>query len=218
MRWIIALLLAFYPANLFAQTHSRGYVFGGIAAPWEQGATTDESRTYLEAPGGWSAGIFAGGGVRLTPAFSVEAEWHRTGLMEQIEPSRYFITYSAQRRDTTIGVGGRAHLSLSDRLVFEPVGLFAFVREESWLAERRDVIPGQPAAGDLTDHAPYVNSWGTALTGGVDIRAGGRHFAVLPGFRFHRFWREAEGDTSSTWPGGVSRWGVEITVGVRADF
>jgi hypothetical protein len=218
MRWIIAVLLAFLPINLLAQTDSHAYVFGGATGVWEEGATRDESRTYLEAPGGWSGGIVIGGGVHLARAFSIEAEWQRTSVMEQIEPSRYFITYSAQRRDTMIGFGGRGHVRVSGQVVFEPVAVFEFVREESWLAERRDVTPGQPSEGDLTDHAPFVNSWGTGLAGGVDLRAGGKHLAVLPGLRFHRFWRDAQGDASGTWPGGVSKWGAEVSVALRADF
>jgi hypothetical protein len=217
MRWIIAVLLAFLPTNLLAQTDSHGYVFGGATGIWEEGATTDESRTYLKAPGGWSAGVVIGGGLHLGRGVSIEAEWLRTGVMEQIEPSRYFITYSAQRRDTMLAFGGRGHLRVSGQLVFEPVALFEFVREESWLAERRDVVPGQPSDG-LMDHAPFVNSWGTGLTGGIDFRAGREHLALLPGLRFHRFWRDAQGDVSSTWPGGVSKWGTEVRVALRADF
>lgn len=218
MKGIIAALLVFSSTNLVAQAaDTGGYLFGGLTVPWQQGATTDEFRIYLAAPGGWSAGWFLGGGTRVTRLLSVEAELRRSGMMEQIEPGRYSITYSARRRDTMIGIGARAHLSLSDQLAFEPLGLFEFVREESWLAQRQEV-PGLPPVGDLTDHVPFVNSWGRALAGGADIRIGGGQVALLSGFRVHRFWRSQSEESSTTWPGGVSRWGVDITLGVRADF
>jgi hypothetical protein len=217
MRWFLAALFTLTGTSLLAQpADPRAYVFGGLSSPWEQGVTTDEYRTYLASPGGWAAGIFLGGGARLTRVISVEGEWHRTGIMETIEPSRYFITYSAQRRDTILAAGMRVHLALSRRFSLEPVGLFEFVREESWLAQRTDVLPSGPASGSLEDHAPFVNSWGTAVAGGVDLRAGGERFAVLPGVRVHRFRRDE--NAGSTWPGGRSNWGIEITAGLRADF
>lgn len=216
MRWIIVALFLFPATNLFAQpAGSGGYVFGGLLVPWQHGVTTGEHRTYLSAPGGWSTGLLLGGGARLTPFLSLEAEWRRTGLMEAIEPSRYSITYSAQRRDTMIGVGARGHAALSREVTVEPSILFELVREQSWLAQRQEVF-GAPPRGDLTDHSPFVNSWGTGFAGGVDVRAGGRYLAFLPGFRMHRFWRGT--NTVGTWPGGRADWGVEVTVAARADF
>lgn len=217
MRGIIAALLVFSSTNLVAEAaETNGYLFGGLAVPWEQGAITDEGRTYLTAPGGWSAGWFLGGGTHVAGPLSVEAELRRSGILEQIETSRYSITYSARRRDTMIGLGARIHVPISDSIAFEPIGMFEFVREESWLAQRQE-IPGLPPVGDLADHTPFVNSWGRALAGGADIRVGGNRVALQSGFRVHHFWR-SQSDGSSTWPGGVSRWGVEIALGVRADF
>lgn len=216
MRWIIAVLVAVAPSNLFAQSaEPRGYLFGGVSVPRQQGVTTDESRTYLAAPGGWSIGFLVGGGARLTNLLSLEAEWHRTGIMEAIEPSRYFITYSARRRDTILSVGARVHLRFSRRLAVEPVGLFEFVGEQSWLAQRRE-SPGLPPAGNLSDYSPYVDSWGKGLAGGVDLRVGGRHVAALPGVRIHRFWRGE--NVSGTWPGGRANWEVAVLVAGRIDF
>lgn len=217
MRWIISVLLAVVPVNLHAQSaESRGYVFAGLSVPFQQGVTTDEYRTYLAAPGGWSVGILVGGGARVTDFFSVEGALHRTGVMEAIEPSRYFITYSAERRDTIIAMGARVHLHISKRVALEPVGSLEFVREESWLAQRRDVMPGSPSDGDLSQHSPFVNSWGRGLAGGMDVRFGRGHLAALPGVRVHRFWRGE--DAVSTWPGGRSNWGMELVMAARVDF
>lgn len=218
MKWIIAAFILFSSPNLLAQTpDSRGWVFGGIAVPWQQGVTSDEYRTYLAAPGGWAPGLLIGGGARIKRFFSITAEWHRTGLFEAVEPSRYAITYSARRRDTMLGAGGRFHVPVG-RMALEPVALVEFVHEESWLAQRHDAIPGSGTEGDLSDYSPFVNSWGTGLVAGADLRVGSGHFAILPGLRVHRFWRDAEEGASSTWPGGVSKWSVECTVGLRADF
>ena len=219
MRWIVAALLVFSATDVQAQSRgTHGYVFAGSSMPWEEGATTNESRTYIEAPGGWSTGIFAGAGVRVSGVLSIEGEWHRTGKMEAIEPSRYFITYSLQRRDTLIGAGPRFHLRLGPGVVLEPVALVEFVREESWIAQRTDP-PGLPSTGDLETHVPFVNSWGKGFAAGADVRIGSEHVAILPGVRFHRFWRDGTVDkSSSTWPGGVSSRGMEITVALRADF
>ena len=216
MRWIIAALLPLLPANLSAQpTETRGYVFGGLLLPWQEGVTTDDDRTYLAAPGGWSTGVLFGGGARINRRLSIEGEFQRTGIMETLEPSRYFITYSARRRDTRLAVGARIHLNAGPNITLEPMGMFEFVREESWLAQRTE-SPGLPPFGDLAQHSPFVNSWGSGLAGGMDVRLGGRTMAVLPGVRIHRIWRGEE--AISTWPGGRSSWGLEILAAGRLDF
>lgn len=216
MKWFVAALLPLLSTNALAQpANPRGYIFGGLSVPWEQGATTDEYRTFLASPGGWSAGIFLGGGARVARFLSIEGEWHRTGIMETTEPSRYDIIYSAERRDTMVAAGVRTHVTPWAHVTLEPVGAFEFVREESWLAQRREP-PYAPPSGSLSDHSPFVNSWGTGLAGGVDVRVGSGPVAVMPGFRLHRFWRDENAE--STWPGGRSNWGIEVIVGVRADF
>lgn len=216
MKWLIPALFLSLPSNALAQASGQpAYVFGGLSLPWQEGATSDEYRTYLAAPGGWSAGFLLGGGVRLTRFLSIEGEWHRTGIMETTEPSRYEITYSAQRRDTTFAFGGRVHLALARGFALEPVGLIELVREESWLAQRHEP-PYAPPSGSLTDHSPFVDSWGTGVAGGVDLRAGSARVAFMPGVRLHRFWRDERAE--STWPGGRSTWGLEISFAVRTDF
>jgi hypothetical protein len=111
----------------------------------------------------------------------------------------------------------RAHIPLSTRVTLEPVGLFEFVREESWLAQVRDV-PGvpSPGSGSVDDYAPFVNSWSRGLAGGVDLRLGSERLAFVPGVRVHRTFRGEA--ATSTWPGGRSTWGVDVTAGGRLDF
>lgn len=191
------------------------YVVGGAGAARHDGATTEEHRTYIEAPGGMAPIWFVGAGVRLTHTMSIEGEYRRTGRLTTVQPSRYFITYSAQRRDTIISAGARFHLPAGRTAGFEPVATFDVVREESWLATKT-TSGFAPPEGEFSEHYPFVNSWGYGVGLGADVRFGSDRVAFMPGFRVRRLVRGEE--AISTWPGGRSEWSVEFGAAVRVGF
>jgi hypothetical protein len=193
-------------------SNEHGFVYGGLLSSWQQGVTDDQPRTYLTAPGGWTAGLVVGGGLRVIRLLSVGGELRRTGLMEAVEPSRYFTTYQVQRRDTSVGAGVRMHipLSASAGVALEPVVLFDVVHERSWLGSQ----VGESRSAPISS---YVNSWGHGFAVGTDVRLGPRRNALMPGFRFQRMSRGIEAATR-TWPGGESNWAVSLTVAWRVEI
>jgi hypothetical protein len=219
MRTIIAVFLSLVAIAAHAQPlgpAQRGYVFAGAGGGWHDGAT-DEGvfRTYTEAPGGFAGEWFVGGGAFLGRWLSVEVELRRTGRLGAIEPSRYFITYSLERRDTLLSVGGRFHPFAQARVGLEPVVTFDVIREESWIAEAR-TPPTDPEPGRFGPHVPFVNSWSRGIGLGVDLRVGGGTWAFVPGVRFRHFNRGSE--ESSTWPGGQAGWAFEGGAAIRGTF
>lgn len=219
MKTIIVALAALSTSTLQAQTsgpaHDRGYVFAGGGVTWQDGRTEETHQIYIEAPGGIAGEWFAGAGAFATRWLSVEGEVRRTGRLETIEPSRYFITYLAQRRDTILSFGGRVHAFPRAAVDLEPVVTFDLVHEESWLAQST-VLPGTAAARNFDKPAPFVNSWGRGIGLGADVRVGRQAVSVVPGIRFRRFWRGE--DALSTWPGGRTDWGIESGVALRVGF
>lgn len=207
----VALLLLGVPFSAAAQQPGlHPYAFGGLVLSWQEGATTDEHRTYLTAPGGWTAGVLAGAGVGILPRLGIEGQFRRSGVLETVEPSRHFFTYLAQRRDTAVAVAARLRMPLSPGLTLEPVGLLEFVYEQSWLASRRDGPVPEPA---MPPPAPFVNSWSRGVAGGLDLRAGRGRVAFVPGVRVH--WTPRGEDAVSTWPGGRSTWSLDFTASLR---
>jgi hypothetical protein len=216
---IIVALVALTTSPLQAQTSGnrpdRGYVFAGAGVARQEGATDEEPRIYLEAPGGTTGMWFFGGGIFAARWLSIEGELRRTGRLEAVEPSRYFITYLAQRRDTFLSFGGRLHTFPRAALDLEPVVTFDMVREESWLAQST-VLPGLAATGDFDKPVPFVNGWSRGIGVGADVRIGRGDVAFVPGARFRRVWRGE--DATSTWPGGRTEWAVELGAALRVTF
>jgi hypothetical protein len=213
---IIVGFMVVVPATLQAQAPPHGYLFGGAAVATADGATDDAHRTYLEAPGGAAGEWVFGGGAFVASRLSVGLELRRTTRLEQIEPSRYFITYLAQRRDTILSFAARLHPRPHAFADLEPAVSFDLVREDSWLAQST-VLPATSADSMHFDApVPFVNSWGRGIGVGADLRIGGGRLSVVPGFRFRRFFRDEE--AGSTWPGGLSEWLTEAGASVRASF
>jgi hypothetical protein len=214
--WHSALIVLFvtsaWNTALAQSSDEHGFVYGGLLSSWQQGVADDQPRTYLTAPGGWTAGLLVGGGLRVIHLLSVGGELRRTGLMETVQPSRYFTTYQVQRRDTSVGAGVRMHipLSASAGVAVEPVVLFDLVHERSWLGSQ----VGESRSAPISS---YVNSWGHGFAVGTDFRLGPRRNALMPGFRFHRVSRGTEAATR-TWPGGESTWAVSVTVAWRVEM
>jgi hypothetical protein len=61
------------------------YFAGGVTVSMQEGPSGESSETYVTAPGGTTAGWLVGGGVFVTRAISVEAEWARAGVALRID-------------------------------------------------------------------------------------------------------------------------------------
>ncbi len=193
------------------------YVTGAVTVVHEDGLTGESSQVYVTAPGGTTRGWSVGAGVFVTDYFSVEGELASTGLMTAREPSRYFTTFNEERRDRIAAINARWHLLRSRLADLEPVVGVAFVRRYSWSRTEYDrpyLTPPRTETGERMENPVEVQA---GVGGGVDLRLGGRHLAVLPSFRVYYIASEPA-DTSS-YPGGApSRWIVQSGVAVRVTF
>ena len=82
------------------------------------------------------------------------------------------------------------------------------------------VVPARaqerPGAVYVTGAVTVVHEAGVG--GGVDLRLGGRHVAVLPSFRVHCYLPGEPGGTSRYPGGALSRWIVQGGLALRATF
>jgi hypothetical protein len=213
--WIVGPVLA-APAR--AQERPGAiYVAAGVAAVRQNGAGDGDSQIYITAPGGTTRGWAVAAGVFVRAWLSVEGEWSATGIFHAREPARYGITYREERRDHLIGALVRVHIRPGRRLDIEPVGGVAVVRHDRWSQTEtyRSWLPSEQAV-EIGPRIRYDTLTGVAVIGGIDVRAGGRHVALVPSFRARVGTR---GDRiESNYPGGFPRWTLAAGVYARVDF
>lgn len=195
-----------------------GYVMGGVAVPYQKGITGEDYQTYVSAPGGTTWNWTFGGGVFAARWLSIEGEVSRTGMMKAREPSRYNMTFDEERRDWFFAGNFRFHLRPGSRADVEPVAGVLVTHHQGWSTATYNAwgIPPQPRTFPQT---PVVLPTSLGLDSGVDLRLGGRHFALVPSFRFR--WRFAVfGDNKSfSWyPAGFPHWTLSPAVVARVDF
>jgi hypothetical protein len=199
-----AVFLSLARPALGQEESGTAYVFGGIAFPHQEGVTGEQSVTYVIAPGGTTVGWSVGAGVFAGSIVSLEGEMLSTGMMTAREPSRYFTTYNEERRDRFFGGNVRFHLPSRAAVHLEPIVGLCFIRHEGWTTSERVVFfPQQHVEIDPRFEKDLPKSLG--LTTGADLHIGGRHFAIMPSFRFVRRLvssKVGDFDLTSNYPGG----------------
>jgi hypothetical protein len=193
------------------------YVQGGVAAVHQDGAADGAFQIYTTAPGGTTIGWALAGGVFVAAHVSLEGEWSSTGMMSATEPARYDQTYHEERRDQFLGAIIRFHIRPGRRVDIEPLIGVGAIRFERWSRTDtyRSWLPPDRAVevGTRIHYDPVTSA---AVVAGVDLRAGGRHVAIVPSFRM-RAWTRGD-DAESYYPGGFPRWSMSAGVSLRADF
>jgi len=218
-RWIVAMVMALAAASGAAAQERPGavYVLGGVTMTHQGGALDGESQIYVTAPGGTTAGWTLGGGVFMARHLSVEGEWAWSGVMTAREPARYGMTYVEERRDRMIGVMVRFHTRPAGGIDIEPVAGVAAVAHDRWSTTEinRPWLPPDQAV-DVGLRVRYDTVTGAAFVGGVDLRIGSGHVAVVPGFRVRAVTRGE--DLIAFYPGGFPQWTVGGGVTARVSF
>jgi len=219
VRWVAASVLTAGAVGGAAAQERQGavYVHGGVTITHQDGAADGDSQIYITAPGGTAAGWMVAGGVFLARHVSIEGEWAWSGMLTAREPARYGITYAEERRDRSLGVLVRFHVSPGGRVDVEPVAGVAAVAHDRWSATEtyRPWLPPDQAV-EVGPRIRYDTVTGAALVGGVDLRIGRGRFAIVPGFRFRAVTRDE--DLVAYYPGGFPRWTIGGSVSARAIF
>jgi hypothetical protein len=193
------------------------YVIAGATAVHQSGADDGQSQIYITAPGGTVPGLTVAAGVFVAARVSIEGECSTTRILSAREPARYGMTYIEERRDRLFGALIRVHTRPGRRVDIEPVVGVAAARHDRW-SQTLTVRSWLPA-GQATDVGPrirYQTLTGLAVTGGVDLRIGGRHFALVPSLRARLGTRGEE--IEAYYPGGYPRWAVVAGMSARVDF
>ena len=195
---------------------TRGYVIAGVSAPYQDGPHGEAAyQTFVPAPGGWTAGWLVGGGLAVTQRVGLDVELSSTGMMRSRQPSRYDQVYNLERRDRFLTAGVRLFVPAGRRVRLEPSLGLALAWTDVW-TETEYYATGNPPQLlfiDARRHSDLPVRFGVA--GGLDLRVGGRHFAVVPSLRVMAI---STSDTSSTFPGGFPTWTFRPGLGIRADF
>jgi hypothetical protein len=217
--WLVLFVLTIASAGEVMAQERPGstYVQGGVAAGHQDGAADGASQIYITAPGGTTVGWAIAGGVFVAAHVSLEGEWSSTGMMSAAEPARYGLTYHEQRRDRFLGAIVRLHARPGRRLDIEPLAGIGAIRHERWSRTDtyRSWLPADQAV-EVGTRIRYDPVTGAAVVAGVDLRAGGRHVAVVPSFRV-RTWKRGD-DLERYYPGGCPRWSMSVGVHARVDF
>src|SRR5262245_27735640 len=95
LRLVLPMLLG-VAALASAQERGSVYVIVGGGTSHQSGPSGTEYETYPTAPGGAAASWFAGAGVFLARAVSIEGEVSATGKMTAQEPSRDGTTFNEE--------------------------------------------------------------------------------------------------------------------------
>ena len=114
-------------------------------------------------------------------SISVEGEWSSTGMMSAREPSRYGMTFNEERREWCFGANVRFHSRPGRSVDVEPVVGLAILRNRGWSQVeyyRYWLMPQQVL--EIGTREPYARRTSFGITGGVDLRLGGRHVAPCP--------------------------------------
>jgi hypothetical protein len=195
---IAALLLGQVGAAAAQEPPGTWYMLAGPLATQMGGARDGESVVYAAAPGGTALGWQLGGGAFISSKVSLEAECASSGVVEAVEPSRYGMTFHQERRDRFFGVNVRFHVRLGRRVDVEPLVGVALMRQDSWSqTEYHDwpvPAPGSPIEWGPRERLDSVTAG--ALSAGLDLRLGGRRFALVPSIRIRKPFREPESPRS----------------------
>jgi len=138
-------------------------------------------------------------------------------MMTARDPSRYGLTYVEERRERALGVMMRLHTRPASGVDLEPVAGVAAVAHDRWSTTETNrpwLPPGQ--AVEVGPRIRYDTRRSAAFVGGVDVRIGGRHVAVVPGFRVRAVTRDEA--LMADYPGGFPRWTIGGGVCVRFGF
>jgi hypothetical protein len=212
------LLIAGAAAGVGAQERPGAvYVSGGVTAAHQDGAEDGDGQIYITAPGGTAPGWTLGGGVFVARHLSIEGEWSWSGMLTAREPSRYFVSYIEERRDRSLGVLVRLHITPGSRVDIEPVAGIAAVAHDRWSTtetSRPWLPPGQDV--EVGPRVQYDTVTGAAFVGGADVRIGSGRFAIVPGFRVRAVTRGE--DLVAYYPGGFPRWTIGGGVSARVVF
>jgi hypothetical protein len=213
----IALSLAAARGVPAQERAGAAYVFGGVTIARQDGTHDGESRIYVTAPGGTTAGWTVGGGAFVAGHLSVEGEWSWSGVMSAREPARYGLTYIEERRDRSLGVMVRLHLRPAGGVDVEPVAGVAAVAHDRWSTTETDRswLPPEQAV-EVGPRIRYDAVTGAAFAGGVDVSIGRGRVAIVPGFRVRAVTRGE--DLLAYYPGGFPRWTIGGGVTVRVRF
>lgn len=223
---VAVFLLLFVPVRAGAQEAGSTYVFGGAGLNHQEGPTGETPSTYVTAPGGTTIGWLAGGGVFLTPHLAIDAEVSSTGWMTATEPSRYGYTYHEERRDRFLTLGARFAFP-AGAVAIEPVAGVVFTKAEAWTQTELDRSQVSPVQGiEVGPRFEHLLDTGFGIMAGLDVRIGGRHFALQPSFRLMQTAIDsgeyADGapprEISAIYPGGYPGWTFRGGVAVRVDF
>jgi hypothetical protein len=183
------------------------YVQAGAAVVGEDGPSTETSVTYLTAPGGTTWGWLAAGGLFLGDHVSVEGERSGTGVMDAREPSRYGMTFDAERRRMFLTGNLRVHLRPGTPVDIEPiVGAGVAWHGGNTRTEfyRPWLPPGQQVeTGPRVEHDTLATA---CLVLGADARLGGPRVALVPSLRVRA--STSNDELASRYPGGVPRWSI----------
>jgi hypothetical protein len=223
---VTVFLLLFLPPGASAQETGSTYLFGGAGVNHQEGPTGESPSTYVTAPGGTTIGWLAGGGVFVTPQLAIDAELSSTGWMRATEPSRYGYTYNEERRDRFLTLGARFAFP-AGTVAIEPVAGVVFTKAEAWTQADLDRSQVSPSPGiDVGPRFEHELDTGFGIMAGLDVRIGGRHFAVQPSFRVMQTGIDsgeyADGapprEISAIYPGGYPGWTFRGGVALRVDF
>jgi len=213
--------------NAFAQAGAGFiYVTTGITFPRFDGY---ENGLYGGVPGGSTEAWTVGVGVFVTPKASVELEMLGTATLRTWQRPRAGggtrVVYEEDRRDRSIGINLRLHMSRWRRVQFNPLAGVAFVQHWGWsqLIARNDSPLTNPI--DTPVSAPRIRRHlptDTGITLGFDVRIGSEHVAVVPSYRL---WLRVtdryppnQSDPTGQYLGGASQWMVTPGVMARIDF
>jgi hypothetical protein len=222
LAFVLVTAVAGVVSPVFAQEEAGAfYLQGGVMFAHQDGVTGESPQTYVAAPGGTTTGWAVGAGVFAAPFLSIEGELSSTGLMTAREPSRYGITYNEERRDRFIGGNVRFHAPSASPVHLEPLVGLALIHHEGWSTTERMVSLPQPHV-EIDQRRAHDLPNSVALTTGADLLIeGGRHFAVLPSFRWIiRLGTGTNGDFEITgaYPDGFPRYTLSGGVLARVVF
>jgi hypothetical protein len=211
-----------------AQARTSGaYVEGGAIVPYQDGATDNESVTYVTAPGGLTLGWAIGGGVQLGERAMVHAELSSTGWMTAREPSRYGMVFNEERRDRFLSIGLRFPIPVSSVVQLEPFGGLVITFPEAWSQVDYVTVSAlpPPPPGPRLSH-DLATSFGPAF--GLDAGIGSGRLSVVPSFRLLRTAVSTgryddtpdspSNEIGSIYPGGYPEWTLRPGVSVRLRF
>ena len=195
---------------------SRVYLVAGLSLPYQSGPHGEaEYHTFVAAPGGWTAGWLVGAGFVVSRRLALDIELSSTGTMSAREPTRYDRVENVERRDRFLTVGPRLFLRAGRTVRLEPSLGLVLAFSDAWFQTEYYATANPPQLLFIDAKRPADLPVRLGLAGGLDLRVGGPHFAVVPSLHVIA---TAKSDTLSTFPGGFPTWTFRPGLAIRADF